>query len=152
MFWLEDGANLRALLAQPHFRPAQLTITIRYSDWWHWEQDQPLRMDERWLREFRGNPGLRTLRVEYETLTRKRDEMMRIVERNKEWKLPVRRDGHAVNQYEGYLVAKGTELKEWKWHGTSKLGGQTWSHHAEGDTVEYVVVMDTWKFVEGEAL
>jgi hypothetical protein len=109
-------------------------------------------MDEGWLRTFRGSPGLRTLRVEYETLTRKKDEMMRIVERNKKWKLPVRREGHAANVFEGYLVAEGTDLKEWKWHGTSKLGGETWDHHAGVETFEYVVVMDTWRFVEGETI
>lgn len=142
---------MRVLLAQRQFRPTQLTITIRYSDWWFWENDEPLRMEEGWLRSFVGNPGLRILRVEYETLTRKRDEMMRIIERNKKWKLPVGRVRGGGSQFEGYLVAENTELKEWKWRGTSKLGGQAWSHHT-GETVEYVVVMDTWRFVEGETL
>lgn len=104
-------------------------------------------MEEDWLRNFRGNPGLRTLRVEYETIPRKKDEMMRIVERNKKWKLPVRREGHAVDSFEGYLVAEGIDLREWRWHGTNKLGGQTWSHHAGVVTIEYLVVTDTWHFV-----
>ncbi|KAJ8114440.1 hypothetical protein OPT61_g3676 [Boeremia exigua] len=149
MYWLEGGSSLRMLLAQPQFRPTQLTITIRYSDWWNWELDQPLRMREDWLRSFRGNPGLRTLRVEYETLTPKREEMLHIVERNRKWKLPVKREGYDTDIFEGYLVTQGSDLKEWKWRGTSKLGGLTWSHHAEGETVEYVVIMDTWRFSEG---
>lgn len=109
-------------------------------------------MDEDWLRFFKGSPGLRTLKVEYETLSWKKEEMMRIIQRNKAWKLPVRREDGSfeAHELEGYLSAEKTELKEWKWQGTSKLGGQTWNHHGTGDTVEYVVVMDTWKFVEGE--
>jgi hypothetical protein len=74
--------------------------------------------------------------------------MMRIVERNKKWKLPVRREGGGQQHWEGYLSAENTKLEEWKWHGTSKLDGQEWSHLAKSDTVEYVVITDTWKFVE----
>ncbi|KAJ0167834.1 hypothetical protein CTA2_12906, partial [Colletotrichum tanaceti] len=48
-----------------------LTVTVRYSDWWHWEEDEPLRKAEDWLRGLRGPVALRELRVEYETLARK---------------------------------------------------------------------------------
>ncbi|KAI4915041.1 hypothetical protein J4E90_005078 [Alternaria incomplexa] len=152
MFWLEEGNQLFYILSIPQFRPTQLTITIRYSDWWFWESNSPLSMEEKWLRYFEGNPGLRVLRVEYETLSWKKAEMMRIIERNKKWKLPVRREGGKFqkNELEGYLSAENTELKEWTWKGPSKLDGQSWIHHGTEDKVEYVVVTDTWKFVEGE--
>ncbi|KAK1973078.1 hypothetical protein LY78DRAFT_7405 [Colletotrichum sublineola] len=161
MYWLEGGDNLAFLFSQPRFRPESLTVTVRYSDWWHWEHDSPLRMREDWLRGFRGPAGLRELRVEYETLVGKRDEMMRIVERNKRWKLAVGgkrtvgRDEDGVEEEVmeedegGYLSAEGTALEEWRWTGTSRLGGRAWEHHGEGDTVEYVVITDTWRFVEG---
>ncbi|KAH4064728.1 hypothetical protein HBI56_058930 [Parastagonospora nodorum] len=148
MYWLEGGSNLLSLFRNPQFRPTQLTITIRYSDWWWWEDDAPLTMEEGWLRTFNGTPGLRELRVEYETRVPKKAEMMRIVERNKKWKLPVRRAGGELNDWEGYLSAETTKLKEWTWKGTSKLGGREWGHLAKSDTVEYVVVTDTWIFVE----
>ncbi|RAR10744.1 hypothetical protein DDE82_001135 [Stemphylium lycopersici] len=152
MYWLEDGQNTFYLFSLPQFRPTQLTITIRYSDWWNWEHNAPLSMKEGWLRFFKGNPGLRELRVEYETLSWKKDEMMRIIQRNKGWKLPVRREGGDLNAHEleGYLSAEGTQLEEWKWRGPSKLDGETWVHHGTADTIEYVVVTDTWKFVEGK--
>ena len=97
-------------------------------------------MSEDWLRGFKGSPGLKELRVEYETLSWKKDEMMKIVERNKKWKL-------AILDEEGHLSAEGTKLAEWKWKGPSKLDGQDWAHHGPGDTVEYVVVTDTWRYV-----
>jgi hypothetical protein len=152
MYWLEGGDNLFYLFSLPQFRPTQLTITIRYSDWWWWEDNAPLRMDEGWLRLFRGSPGLRVLKVEYETLSWKKAEMMRIVERNKKWKLPVRskEDVPHGSEMEGYLSAENTALEEWKWKGTSKLGGRKWRHHGTADTVEYVVVTDTWTFCEGK--
>jgi hypothetical protein len=110
-------------------------------------------MNETWLRTFKGSAGLRRLRVEYETLSWKKAEMIRIVERNKKWKLPVRCEGDDSTGFEGYLTAEKTELQEWTWRGTSKLGGRTWSHLGKGEkdeTIEYVVVTDTWKFVKGE--
>lgn len=150
MYWLEPGLGLYKILSlQPRFRPSRLTITIRYSDWWFWEDDEPLRMRELWLRDFSGPPGLRELRVEYETLASKRDEMMAIVRRNKVWRLDVR-GSEDEGIAEGHLCAKDTELREWRWTGTSKLGGKTWEHHGKGDTVEYVVVEDRWTFREGK--
>jgi hypothetical protein len=148
MYWLEGGSNLLSLFRIPQFRPTQLTITIRYSDWWNWEGDAPLTMQETWLRTFNGTPGLRVLNVEYETRVPKKSEMMRFVERNKKWKLPVRRAGGGLNDWEGYLSAEHTRLKEWNWKGTSQLGGQEWAHLAKSDEIEYVVVTDTWAFVE----
>lgn len=148
MYWLESGSGVQAMFRMPNFRPTLLTITIRYSDWWWWEDDALLRMQEIWLQTFVGTPGLRELRVEYETRMPKKDEMMRIVERNKKYKLPIRREGGSMDDWEGYLSAEETKLKEWTWKGTSKLGGREWGHLVKSDTVEYVVVTDTWKFVE----
>jgi hypothetical protein len=150
MYWLEDGYNLSSLLQTRQFSPSQLTITIRYSDWWFWEDDEPLRMDDRWLRSFNGSPGLRELRVEYETRTPKKDEMMRIIERNRKWNLPVRRKDGGPRDWEGYLTTVNTKLSDWNWKGTSKLGGEQWRHLRHSDTSEYIVVTDVWKFVEGE--
>ncbi|KAH7088069.1 hypothetical protein FB567DRAFT_330625 [Paraphoma chrysanthemicola] len=153
MYWLEGGSNLRRIFSAPQFRPSELTVTIRYSDWWWWESNAALAMKEEWLRTFVGSPGLRKLRVEYETLSWKKAEMMRIVERNKKWNLLVRREDDAATGFEGYLSAEKTDLEEWTWKGTSKLGGKTWSHHGKGEKdemVEYIVVTDTWKFVEGQ--
>ncbi|GKT83274.1 hypothetical protein Ct61P_01124 [Colletotrichum tofieldiae] len=95
LFFLDLTPQQSRDLQRPQFRPETLTVTVRYSDWWFWETDEPLRMAEDWLRGFRGPTGLRELRVEYETLAAKRDEMMSIVERNKRWKLAVgkRREG-----------------------------------------------------------
>ncbi|KAI8299082.1 hypothetical protein K4K61_010944 [Colletotrichum sp. SAR11_59] len=144
MFRFENGTELHRLFHQPNFNPEKLTITIRYSDWWYWESDTALRMKEDWLRRFSGPAGLRELKVEYETIARKRDAMMKIVERNKKWKLSV-----GDSEEGGHLSAEGTKLVEWRWHGKSALGGTKWYHHGDGDTMEYVVVTDTWRYVPG---
>lgn len=139
MYWLEDGLELNRILANANFRPSRLTITIRYSDWWWWESNEKLKMREDWLARFDGPPGLRELRVEYETLAWKKAELQAIVARNKKWRLGVRDGGH--------LSAEDTQLEEWCWTGPSDLGGQTWNHH--GKELKYVVVTDIWKYAEG---
>lgn len=149
MYCLENGQLLNRLFRQPKFQPHTVTITIRYSDWWFWEYDHPLRMSELWLATFNGSKGLRELRVEYEQLSRKKEEMMKIVLRNKEWKLDVGALDASGVDMEGYLSADNTNLETWTWKGTSKLDGQEWAHHGDGDTIEYVVVTDTWIFIAG---
>jgi len=67
---------------------------------------------------------------------------MQIVERNKKYKLGLE------GEEEGCLSAEGTKLFEWKWQGPSKLDGKSWVHHGPGETVEYVVVTDTWRYVK----
>ena len=112
-------------------------------------------MRDSWLRHFRGPPSLRSLIVEYETLTWKKDQMDPIIARNKKFKLRIleeegQQQGENGGQrgMKGYLSAENTQLEEWKWKGPSKLDGKTWEHHGEGETVEYVVVVDRWQFVE----
>ncbi|KAJ4396100.1 hypothetical protein N0V93_000317 [Gnomoniopsis smithogilvyi] len=141
MYWLEGGRAINRLFANANFRPSKLTITIRYSDWWNWEGNARLSMRQDWLANFKGPPGLRELRVEYETISWKKKEMLAIVTRNKDWRLAVRDGGH--------LSAENTHLEEWCWTGPSRLGGRTWAHHGEGESVDYVVVTDTWKYSDG---
>ncbi|KAI9704609.1 MAG: hypothetical protein M1820_005522 [Bogoriella megaspora] len=151
MYWLEGGDNLNRIFSWPNFRPEKLTITIRYSDWWFWEDNEPLRMSDNWLRYFRAPPSLRTLVLEYETLTWKKSQMNPIIAHNKQFKLRIRsEDNTDEDRKDAYLSAESNPLTEWKWNGPSKLGGETWQHHGQGDTVEYVVVVDKWKFVQGE--
>lgn len=96
-------------------------------------------MDDDWLKVFSGPTSLRELIIEYETIERKRDEMMQIIQSNKKWKLHMQNGGH--------LSAENTKLRQWTWTGTSNVGGQRWSHHGDGDTINYVVVEDRWLFV-----
>lgn len=115
-------------------------------------------MSDAWLRAFEAPPGLRELRVEYETLVWKRAPRLdAIVARNKRWRLRIRggdddddnKSGGSGGRTGGHLSAEHTQLEEFTWCGTSRLGGRTWEHHGEGPTVEYVVVTDTWRYVEG---
>lgn len=100
-------------------------------------------MSEAWLKYFSGPPGLRELVVEYETIGRKRAQLDAIVERNKKWKL-------RLQDRSGHLSAENTQVKEWKWMGRSDLDGQHWVHHGDQPTMEYVVLVDRWVFVEEE--
>lgn len=42
MFKLEEGFPLANLIKTPGLRFRRLTITLRHTDWWYWERDNPL--------------------------------------------------------------------------------------------------------------
>ncbi|TDZ47231.1 hypothetical protein CTRI78_v008636 [Colletotrichum trifolii] len=64
---------------------------------------------------------------------------MKIVERNKKWKLE-------IDSEQGHLSAEHTKLTEWSWNGPSKFEGQSYTHHGGDETMEYTVLTDTWRY------
>ncbi|KAI9769725.1 MAG: hypothetical protein M1839_003601 [Geoglossum umbratile] len=49
-YWLEGtwaGSPWATVTQMPEIRPRKLTITIRHTDWWYWESDEPLGIDPR---------------------------------------------------------------------------------------------------------
>lgn len=148
MYELESGRTLNALMSNANFLPRKLTITVRYSDFWNWEFYRRLRMAEEWLKTFQGPPSLKELVLECETVDRpsKREELMKLVHRNKTYRLRLR-DGA------GHLSAAETKLAEWRWQGSGRLGGQVWPHARLNDTVDYLVVVDRWTWKpEGQSM
>ena len=65
-------------------RPTIFQVTIRQSDWWNWEEDEALGLDEKWVQAILDAPqlgGVDEFRLELETLSSKRKELDPIVER-----------------------------------------------------------------------
>ena len=114
---LESGHPLRQILTLQHFHPRSMTITIRHTDTWYWESDTPLRIASRWVRDSRFPDNLRELRVELESLERRKDQVdymaAQMVEK---WQF-VRRDN-------SWLSAKGSPVKIMRWSGSSTWGGR----------------------------
>jgi hypothetical protein len=59
-------------------KPKVLTITFRYTDWWSWETDDPLRM-ENWPLGVQFPSSVETLVMEFETRNGKRNELDQIL-------------------------------------------------------------------------
>ncbi|KAF7323709.1 hypothetical protein MKEN_00591800 [Mycena kentingensis (nom. inval.)] len=102
--------------------PSAKSLTIRHSDWWYWEQHQPLRMDrpeKSWGAWIGSIPGIEVLELELETIDAKKAELEGIVRGAVGWRIPLNADGE---EGEGWvLVHDGERPRESMWLGTSAL-------------------------------
>ncbi|KAF7323708.1 hypothetical protein MKEN_00591700 [Mycena kentingensis (nom. inval.)] len=98
----------------------KVALTIRHSDWWYWEQHQPLRMDrpeKSWGAWIGSIPGIEVLELELETIDAKKAELEGIVRGAVGWRIPLNADGE---EGEGWvLVHDGERPRESMWLGTS---------------------------------
>lgn len=74
-FMLEWG-NLARLLRTEDLHPRSLTLTVRHADWPNWEEDEPLRLEGKWLPAVNKvlSSSVREVRIELETLERKKGQ------------------------------------------------------------------------------
>lgn len=123
--------------------PRKLTITFRHTDWWFWENNDPLgidpfrvgrtharemgpinhsdldlnlRKDEEgaWGRQFIYMPCLEELVIEFETVMRKRDQLDEIIQRALGWRFPLQPEKAL------YLIAEPDSRSAWTWIGAKE--------------------------------
>ncbi|KAJ5490130.1 hypothetical protein N7453_010955 [Penicillium expansum] len=135
----DDGHNLRG---ECRIAPKKMTITLRHTDWWHWENNEPLEIDpfrpgrtraadmgqvvsppaaaRSWGNQFSSLPCLEELVIEFETIIRKRDQLDAIIQQAFEWKFPMQADKGL------YLVADPKSKSAYTWSGAkeAELKGQ----------------------------
>lgn len=118
-----------------------MTITFRHTDWWYWENNDPLGIDpfrpgrtraakmdnpvcvahgvERaWGNQFTSIPSLKELAIEFETIMRKRVQLDAIIQRALQWKFPIQADKSL------YLVADPGSKSAYTWVGGERGGSQ----------------------------
>lgn len=126
--------------------PKKITITLRHTDWWHWENNErlgidpfrngrtfaaemgapvpPSREEKAWGNEFKLIPSLEELVIEFETVMRKKDQLDAILERALEWKFPL----HPKNCL--YLVAEPRSKRAYTWIGAKESALKQQEPHA----------------------
>ena len=132
LYMLEDGRNLSELFATRHFNPKCFTITIRHTDWWNWESDQPLRIDSRFVNRCMFPNSVTELRMELESIERRRPQIQDMARQMREkWSFR-RRDGALLKANEG---GKDEIMR---WEGSSTWNGQRWLRdETKPETLEY---------------
>lgn len=122
MFALERHWDLKGIItsAERDIPTRHLIITIRYTDWWFWEDNQPLRIDSRWIDRLELPDTLEKLTMELETRQGKKDELDAIVRRQ-------------VAAWE-FKTSGGKRLtaappKAMSFIGTDRPGGTSYNHH-----------------------
>ncbi|KAK7060359.1 hypothetical protein VNI00_001124 [Paramarasmius palmivorus] len=79
LYWLEG--EFPRLCASAVFNPRYIHITIRHSDWWYWEDNNPLRLKEAWMQSLQNVKELGEFVLELETIERDKKQMYAIAER-----------------------------------------------------------------------
>ncbi|KAF2258086.1 hypothetical protein CC78DRAFT_587569 [Lojkania enalia] len=140
MYALEALDIKRLFRRHDHLRPTQVTITLRYADWWFWEDNVRLELNIN-TRHLEFPASVKKVVMELETREGKLQELEGIVQgmlaRPEQWTYS-REDGAKLQ----IDTRRGAE--QWKWDGPTKIDGATYPHHPEGDTMVYIVKVLTW--------
>ncbi|PYI29669.1 hypothetical protein BP00DRAFT_348177 [Aspergillus indologenus CBS 114.80] len=125
--------------------PKRMTITLRHTDWWFWEDNEPLgidpfrpgrtRADEMgvlprrpltaweegrvWGNQFKLLPSLEELVIEFETVMRKRDQLDAIVQMARDWRFPVGVEDEETGE-KVFLVAEEGSRRAYTWIGAKE--------------------------------
>lgn len=129
----DEGRNMRG---ECRLAPKKLTFTFRHTDWWFWENNDPLGMDpfrqgrtrahemdrpagptqeKAWGNQFAFVPSLEEVVIEFETIMRKREQLDGIIQRALNWKFPMQVDNSV------YLVADPSSRSTYSWIGAKEV-------------------------------
>ncbi|KAM0351026.1 hypothetical protein ACHAPU_002806 [Fusarium lateritium] len=137
MYKLEEG-DLAGILRKAQFAPRTLTLTIRHTDWWFWEDDEPLSFKGGWIADVSKAMTSSTNQfcIELESLERKKDQVDKIADQMiKNWFFE-RSDGVVL-----YADASGKSVKTSRWRGSSIWNGQRWIRdETEPEKLDYYIV------------
>lgn len=149
----DDPGELRRFFLETEeregdFQPRELHVTLRHTDWYWWEHDDPLRLDEEWVQALLNSPDLRStqvLRLEMETLDYKVKQLIPIVERLK---------GLESREYESHVVdgepvttkfvLDGESTVE-TWTGPADIDGGDFDPYEGKSTLNYHIITLTWR-------
>ncbi|KAJ7089310.1 hypothetical protein B0H15DRAFT_840329 [Mycena belliarum] len=123
LFWLESQKH-RDVVWPTGLLVPKLAITIRHSDWWYWEDSQPLHIEEPrygWAGWVGSVPGLQELELELETIDAQREQLEEQVRIALGWTFPL--DGTHVS-----LVHDGEEPVDSMWLGTSRMDPENFNN------------------------
>lgn len=134
---LEQTDDFQEILDTEHFYPKSVTVTIRYTDWWWWENCHPLRIDGKWVNKLRLPASVTRLSMDFESIEQRKAEIDYISsEAAAKWHFK-REDG---------VVLTHRSSKVSKWTGSSILGQKRWIRdEARSGELDYHVVTVTWK-------
>ncbi|KAJ5273656.1 hypothetical protein N7478_008781 [Penicillium angulare] len=137
---LEGTKDCSGVLSMKNFYPKTITITIRYTDTWMWEENQALRIGGAWSGRLALPSSVTRFKIDFESIERRKDEVDYIVRGFATRWCFRRRDG--VN-----LVADGDKsISVSRWTGSSTLGDSRWVRdETRPGKLDYYVGTVTWR-------
>ncbi|KAI6089770.1 hypothetical protein F4821DRAFT_230895 [Hypoxylon rubiginosum] len=133
-----EGGHLAQLLKTPGLYPRRLTLTIRHTDWWYWEEDQPLRFEADWIQAVCKTlpSSVREFWIELESLEKKKGQVDSIAKQMREKWFFKRTDGAAL-----FADVTGKNVEVSRWSGTSRWHNLTWTRdETTPGKIDYYIV------------
>lgn len=139
LYLLENGRRLQEILDLNFFYPKVITITIRHTDWWFWENDNNLHLDAKWVDFCRFPNSLTELRMAFESLERKKDQIDDVVKQAIEGWVFRRKD-------DTELSAENCKPEIMRWSGSATWMDHRWLRDETGtNRIDYYVSTVTWR-------
>ncbi|KAF5685141.1 hypothetical protein FCIRC_3579 [Fusarium circinatum] len=142
MYRLEEN-GLQDILRTPHLAPRTITLTIRHTDWWYWEEDEPLHFDGNWIEGVSQvlTPSTTQFCIELESLERKKDQVDKIAKQMVDAWFFKRPDGVVL-----YADTSDANRKVSRWSGSSTWHGQRLTRdETEPNKLDYYIVSITFR-------
>ncbi|KAL9088130.1 MAG: hypothetical protein Q9159_003248 [Coniocarpon cinnabarinum] len=113
---LEACTELARVLGMEHFHPRVVTITLRHTDWRWWEFDSPLHIASRWVNMCTFPESVQEIRLELESLARRKEQVDSIAEQMCEKWCFFRRNASLLlrAQIEATIVERWTVSSTWE--------------------------------------
>jgi len=139
LYMLEPGDMLQYLLDVPLFLPLHITLTLRHADWWHWEEDHVLRIAADWVNKCKFPVSVKEIRLELESLSRKKNQIDSIAEQMaSQWTFH-RADGVKL------IAQAPSPINAATWQGISAWGGVRWLRdESQPGQLDYYVATVIW--------
>ncbi|KAH6604062.1 alanine--trna ligase [Trichoderma cornu-damae] len=140
--WRVEQGGLAFLLNTKGLHPRHLTLTIRHTDWWFWEDDEPLRFEAGWIKQASKamSPSTQDFQIELESLERKKDQVDAIGKHMAEHWFFRRSDGTVL-----YADVSGKCHKISRWTGTSTWHDHRWTRDEnERGKLDYYILTVTF--------
>ncbi|KAF5636788.1 uncharacterized protein FTJAE_5984 [Fusarium tjaetaba] len=142
MYRLQEN-GLQEVLRTPHLAPRTITLTIRHTDWWYWEEDEPLQFEGNWIEGVCQvlTPSTTQFCIELESLERKKDQVDKIAKQMVDSWFFKRPDGVVL-----YADTSDANRKVSRWSGSSTWHGQRWIRdETEPHKLDYYIVTITFR-------
>ncbi|KAJ5619955.1 hypothetical protein N7510_003939 [Penicillium lagena] len=137
--WCLEQSRFQGIFKMHNFNPKTVTITIRYTDTWFWENNEPLRIAGAWNRDLILPASVRNFNMEIESIEHRKAEVDYIAnEAAEKW--------YFKRADDCLMVANKSTVSVSRWTGSSVLGKQRWIRdEVRPGQIDYYVATVSWR-------
>ncbi|KAJ5679897.1 hypothetical protein N7462_008141 [Penicillium macrosclerotiorum] len=135
----ELRAPFKGIFTMQHFHPISVTVTIRYTDTWSWENNDALNIGASWTKDMILPASVTSFSLDVESLKRRSAEVDWVAQQASERWHFTRNDGVL-------LLSCPDDISISQWTGSSVLGEERWIRdEVQPGRLDYYVGTITWR-------